>query len=333
MKDRYMTTSDAFTHNDTLFDNPFQMDDLMVFDDCTLCAMLTRSEFGLTVKSLAHALHGLDKPLLTRIRHNLSAQQHLLFLQEFHRPLSQNAIEIARRQLLDNLFWELTYWKTPELYEELTEGEELHPGIFERLEPDLQDKTVLDVGAGSGRASLECIRYGAKVVYAVEPSPGLLHILEQKLGHCVNGRQVIPQIGRFNALPLEDNSVDIALSCSAFTATPEQGGEPGLCEMLRVTRPGGKIVLIWPRCEDHDWLRSHGFRYVSLPLRHEMYIRFRSLKSALQCAYHFYAHNKSVAQYILSKHEPEIPFSILGLNPPNDYYWLEVTRQINTKNS
>ncbi len=111
---------------------------------------------------------------------------------------------------------------------------------------------------------------------------------------------------------------------------PEQGGEPGLAEMRRVTRPGGKIVLIWPRREDRDWLHSHGFRYVSLPLHHEMHIRFRSLKSALQCARRFYAHNKAVVQYILNRHKPEIPFSVLGVNPPNDYCWLEVTKTIMT---
>jgi ubiquinone/menaquinone biosynthesis C-methylase UbiE len=321
-----MTTSNTPADNETLFENPFHMEDLMVFDDSTLHTMVTRGEFGLTVKSLAHCLHGMDKPLLTRIKANLSPQQHLLFLRELQRPLPQGAVEHARRQVLDCLFWELTYWKTPELYEELTEGECIHPGIFEHLRPDLQDKTVLDVGAGSGRASLECIRYGAKLVYAVEPSPGLLHILEQKLSQRVNEQQAIPRAGRFDALPLEDNSVDVALSCSAFTATPEQGGEPGLAEMRRVTRHGGKIVLIWPRREDHDWLRSHGFCYVAFPLQHEMHVRFRSLKSALQCARRFYAHNKSVVQYLLNRQKPEIPFSVLGLNPPNDYCWLEVTK-------
>jgi ubiquinone/menaquinone biosynthesis C-methylase UbiE len=324
-----MTTSNMPTHNETLFENPFQIEDLMVFDDNTLRTMLTRGEFGLTVPSLAHCLHGIDKPLLMHIQRNLSPQQHLLLLQELQRPLPQSTVESARHQVLDCLFWELTYWKTPELYEELTEGERIHPGIFEHLRPDLQGKTVLDVGAGSGRASLECLRYGAKLVYAVEPSPGLLHILEQKVEQRFNGQQVIPQEGRFDALPLEDNSVDVALSCSAFTATLEQGGEPGLSEMRRVTRPGGKIVLIWPRREDHDWLRSHGFRYLALPLQYEMHVRFRSLKSALQCARRFYAHNKSVVQYLLTRQKPEIPFSVLGLNPPNDYCWLEVTKTSN----
>lgn len=63
-----MTTSDAPAQNEMLFENPFQMDDLMVFDDSTIHTMLTRGEFGLTVESLAHSLHGLQGPLLKRIK-------------------------------------------------------------------------------------------------------------------------------------------------------------------------------------------------------------------------------------------------------------------------
>jgi ubiquinone/menaquinone biosynthesis C-methylase UbiE len=318
--------SEAPVQSETLFENPFHIDDLMVFDDATLHTLLTQESFGLTVELLAHSLQGTKSPLIKRIKRNLSPQQRSLFMQELRRPLPKNTVEQARRQLLDGLFWELTYWKTPELYEELTEGERLHPGIFQRLQPDLRGKTVVDVGAGSGRASLECIRYGVSRVYAVEPSPGLLHIMEQKLAHRVGEQQLIPRSGRFDAIPLPDNSVDLALSCSAFTATPEQGGEPGLAEMLRVTRPGGKIVLIWPRQEDSDWLRSHGFHYVSLPLKQDMHVRFRSLQSALQCARRFYARNKAVARYILTKQKPEIPFSVIGVNPPRDYCWLDVNK-------
>jgi hypothetical protein len=123
-----------------------------------------------------------------------------------------------------------------------------------------------------------------------------------------------------------DNSVDLTLSCSAFTAAPEQGGECGLAEMLRVTRSGGKIVLIWPRREDREWLSARGFRYVALPVQREMCVHFRSLQSALHCAQRFYAHNKAVAQYLLSQRQPEVPFSVIGINPPRDYCWLEVQK-------
>jgi ubiquinone/menaquinone biosynthesis C-methylase UbiE len=310
--------------NETLFENPFSIEDLMVFDDTAMRRIFGYDGFGLRLEDLALSLQGASKALLNRVRYCLPARQRQAFKQEWRRPVSSSEVKAARKRVLDALFWELTYWKTPNLYEELTEGEQLHPGIFQRLEPDLRDKTVLDIGAGSGRATFECARYGARLVYAVEPCPGLLHILEQKLANQpVNGR-IVPSQGSFDQIPLDNDSVDISLACSAFTSGPVQGGEPGLAELRRVTKSGGKIVLIWPRIEDYNWLVEHGFHYVALPLHHEMRVHFRSLQSALHCARIFYAHNRAVMRYLLKKRRPEVPFSVLGLNPPHDYCWLAV---------
>lgn len=310
--------------HEPLFENPFSIEDLTIFDDVTLHHMLEGASFGLTPAKLAHCLHFAPLPLLEHIEGHIPPQERSLFLHELHRPLPSETVESTRHTLLDALFWELTYWKTPDLYETLTEGEELHPGIFQQLEPDIRGKTVLDVGAGSGRASLACARCSAKRVYALEPSPGLLSILQRKRVSLAEGVCIIPAAGSFNAIPLANNSVDVTLSCSAFTALAEQGGEPGLEEMKRVTRPGGKIVIIWPRVEDLSWLSAHGFHYVALPLDHDMVVHFRSLESALCCARRFYAHNTAVARYILSTRRPEVPFSVLGINPPRDYCWLKV---------
>jgi ubiquinone/menaquinone biosynthesis C-methylase UbiE len=310
--------------NGPLFENPFSIEDLAVFDDATMQRLLSEGGFGITLDDIAASLHGASPSLLKRIQKNVSRTLRSSFVQALRRPLSKCEVKAGQRRVLNGLFWELTYWKTPALYEELTEGEQLHPGIFQRLEPDLRGKMVVDVGAGSGRASFESLRYGAKLVYAVEPSPGLLHILQQKVTGQPASSRIIPCCGRFDQIPLPDNSVDVALSCSAFTAEPEQGGEPGLVELQRVTKPGGKIVLIWPRTRDYDWLAAHGFHYVALPVQHEMRVRFRSLQSALRCARRFYAHNRAVAHYIVKRRKPEVPFSVLGLNPPRDYCWLTV---------
>ena len=307
-----------------LFENPFAIEDLMVFDDASLQRIFSCGSFGLTLEELAWSMHKAPEPLMKRIEHNLPAQQRTFFMHELQRSISQDHVKTARRRVLNALFWELTYWKTPELYEELTEGEQLHPGIFQQLEPDLRGKIVLDAGAGCGRASFECIRHGARLVYAVEPCPGLLRILEQKLANESMSPRIVAYRGCFEAIPLEDGCVDMALSCSAFTAEPGQGGEPGLAELQRVTKPGGKIVLIWPRREDYDWLMAHGFQYVALPLDQEMRVRFRSLQSALRCARRFYAHNRAVVYYILKQQQPEVPYSVLGFNPPLDYCWLTV---------
>ncbi len=313
-----------YAQSGTLFENPFTIEDLAVFDDATMQRLLSEGGFGITLDDIAAGLHGARWSLVRRVQKNVPHTLRSSFVQAFHQPLSKCEVKAAQRRVLDGLFWELTYWKTPALYEELTEGEQLHPGIFQQLEPDLRGKVVVDVGAGSGRASFECLRYGAKLVYAVEPSPGLLHILQQKVTGQPASSRVIPCRGRFDQIPLPDNSVDVALSCSAFTVEPEQGGEPGLAELRRVTKPGGKIVLIWPRPEDYDWLAEHGFHYVALPVRQEMRVRFRSLHSAIRCARRFYAHNQAVVHYIVKRRKPEVPFSVLGLNPPCDYCWLTV---------
>lgn len=310
--------------SDTLFENPFSVEDLAIFDDATMQRLLAEGGFGITLDDVAASLHEASQPLVRRVQKNVPRSLRSSFVRMLRQPFSKCEVKAAQRRVLDGLFWELTYWKTPALYEELTEGERLHPGIFQQLRPELRGSVVLDIGAGSGRASFECLRYGAKLVYAVEPSPGLLHILEQKVAGKPAMSRIIPCRGRFDQIPLPDNSVDMALSCSAFTAGPEQGGEPGLAELQRVTKPGGKIVLIWPRTGDYGWLASHGFHYVALPVRHEMRVRFRSLQSALRCARRFYAHNRAVVRYIVKRRKPDVPFSVLGLNPPCDYCWLIV---------
>lgn len=309
-----------------VFDNPFHMEDLLVFDDETLHWILEEESFGLTMAVLARSIQHAPRTLVQRIGGALSPNQGTLFRQEFRRPVLQREIEQARKQVLDALFWELTYWKTPELYEELTEGELLHPGIFQQLEADMRGKTVADVGAGSGRATFECFRHGAALVYAVEPSPGLRGILAHKRALCADANRLILCGGRFDALPLQENSVDMALSCSAFTADPQQGGEPGLAELRRVTKPQGKIVVIWPRAEDQPWFAAHGFQYSALPTDQPMRVHFRSLSVALNCAHRFYGYNRAVARYLRSTHCAEVPFSVIGVNPPHDYCWLELKK-------
>lgn len=306
------------------FKNRFQIEDLLVFDDSSFQSILSNGLFGLTVENLAWALHDAPEALIRRTRRNLPAGQRSYFMAELLRPLSKAQLEAARHCVLDRLFWELTYWKTPDLYDELTAGEQIHPAIFQQLEPDIRGKVVLDAGAGSGRATFECARYGARRVYAVEPSPGLLHILQRKLSNQPSADRIVPCQGRFDKLPLDDESVDSTLSCSAFTAEPAQGGEPGLAEFKRVTRPGGKIFIIWPRAQDCDWLIEHGFQYIRLSECEEMRVQFRSMQSALRCARHFYARNRNAVQYILRERKPELPFPVLGFNPPCDYCWIAV---------
>jgi ubiquinone/menaquinone biosynthesis C-methylase UbiE len=310
-----------------LFVNPFRIEDLAVFDEETLGDLLASGVGGMSPEELGQALRGGPAELIERVAAQMAGEQHGRFFTEVQRDGSSEAVSGARRRLLDALFWELTYWKTPELYEELTEGEQLHPGIFERLAPELRGRVVLDAGAGSGRATLACLRAGAARVYAVEPSPGLLRLLKQKLAQerTETRARVTALRGRFDALPLPDAGVDVALSCSAFTSDPLEGGETGLAELRRVTRPGGAIVLIWPRPEDYAWLADRGFAYAALPVPEAMGVRYRSRRAALEVARRFYAGNRAVLRY-LQHGEPAVPYAVLGDNPPHDYCWLTVDK-------
>ncbi len=306
------------------FENPFHVEDLRIFDDETWHALLEHGPQGFSIELLAQSLYDAPEALIEHIAHNLPDTYRALFLHELSRSMPETEREQARQQVLNSLFWELVYWQKPELYEELTAGERLHPGLFPQLETLLMGKTVLDIGAGSGRATFECLNAGVERIYAVEPSPGLRRILKRKIINHEQRRRIIMRDGRFDALPLDNHSVDITLSCSAFTSSESQGGETGLAEMKRVTRPGGKLLIIWPCAVDRDWLKDHGFQYRALPQHEEMYITFHSMQSAVHCAQLFYGHRPEVTHYLLTMQRPEIPFSVIGMNPPIDYCWLDV---------
>src|SRR5688572_7578741 len=148
--------------------DPFVIDDLLIFDSDTLRSLMNDKSFALTPKLLGIALHNADTRLIERVTSALTDAERIVFLEFLGAPNSEENIKESHKQVLTSLFWELTYWKTPELYEELTDGENIHPGIFKNIHPYIQDKIILDAGAGSGRASIECLRHNPKRIYAIE---------------------------------------------------------------------------------------------------------------------------------------------------------------------
>ncbi len=309
-----------------LFVNPFTPADLRAFDPAQLGELLHAHAAHTTPETLAAALAGVCRDVIDHVANALPEADRARLRAGLARPIARRRSAAARRALMDALFWELTYWRTPDLYEELIAGERLHPGIFRRLAPLLRDAEVLDAGAGSGRATLDCLCHGARHVYAVEPSPGLLRILQRKAAAHPAAARLTPLRGRFDAIPLPDNTVDLTLACSAFTADPSAGGDPGLAELRRVTRPGGRIVIIWPRPEDFDWLAARGFHYVALPIPPDFGVCYRAFDVAWRVARRFYARNRTLISYLARVHTPTIPFALIGPNPPHDYCWLPVEK-------
>jgi SAM-dependent methyltransferase len=205
------------------------------------------------------------------------------------------------------LAWELLYRLEPDLYDQLASAERLHPGILGWL-PRSAGR-IVEVGAGTGRLTLELIDRGREVV-AIEPALPLRQILERKLAEAGHGSvRVLP--GFFDDLPLPCGFADVVVACSAFTPASTHGGEAGLAEMERVCRPGGCVAIIWPN--NLDWLTARGYQYVSFA--GPMAVEFPSHAKAVELSEIFYPH---AAEEVRRQGLRRVPFELIGINPPRD---------------
>jgi SAM-dependent methyltransferase len=206
------------------------------------------------------------------------------------------------------LAWELLYRLEPELYDRLASAERLHPGIVGWLPCDVD--RIAEVGAGTGRLTMELIGRGRRVV-AVEPARPMRLILKRKLAAADHGHRARVVHGFFDQLPLPDDSADLVVACSAFTPGTGHGGETGLAEMERVCRPGGCVAILWP---NHlRWLTARGYRYVSFP--GPMSAEFCSYADAVELAEIFFPRAAGEVRRLGRR---TVPFDVLGINPPRD---------------
>lgn len=98
----------------------------------------------------------------------------------------------------------------------------------------------LDVAAGTGGLSLPAARLGAKVL-ATDWSPAMIERFEERVRE-----EGLPDAkGRVmdcHALQLEDNTFDVAGSQFGVMLVPDQ--PRALQEMVRVTKPGGRVLVV-----------------------------------------------------------------------------------------
>ena len=97
---------------------------------------------------------------------------------------------------------------------------------------------VLDVAAGNGNATLAAARRFAQVT-STDYVPSLLDKGRERA--IAEGLEVSFQVADVEALPFADASFDVVLSTYGAMFAPDQARTAA--EMLRVTRPGGRIGM------------------------------------------------------------------------------------------
>jgi ubiquinone/menaquinone biosynthesis C-methylase UbiE len=106
-----------------------------------------------------------------------------------------------------------------------------------RLEPG---ERFLDIAAGPGGLSLPAARLGAEVL-ATDWSPAMIELFEARADQ-EGLRNVGGRVMDCHALDLPDHSFDITGSQFGIMLVPDQAR--ALREMVRVTRPGGRVIVI-----------------------------------------------------------------------------------------
>ena len=143
--------------------------------------------------------------------------------------------------------WPRFYREFPEIYDRFSIHSVAMAGIVSDMF-ELDNKVVLDVGSGTGVATLELAKR-ARFVIALEPEQAMMKVAVKKIrGKGIDNVVLVHGVGQ--NVPLATNSVDASVS---FFTWPLYHSELSIMEKLaevfvfeaeRVVKPGGLIVTV-----------------------------------------------------------------------------------------
>jgi ArsR family transcriptional regulator len=117
------------------------------------------------------------------------------------------------------------------------------------------DWTVADLGCGTGVTSIELARNVRRVI-GVDHSAAMLDAAKQRIAE-LTGPALAGEIelrrGGLEAIPIDDSSVDAAMMLIVLTYIAEPA--KALREMARITKPGGRAVVVDLLHHDRDDFR------------------------------------------------------------------------------
>lgn len=111
-----------------------------------------------------------------------------------------------------------------------------------RLLRDVAPRQILDVATGTGDFALESLSLKPDHVIGVDIAEGMLEVGRRKIKHRGLEQRISLRLGDSENLPFEDNYFDAVIV--AFGVRNFENLNQGLAEMLRVVKPGGRVVIL-----------------------------------------------------------------------------------------
>lgn len=107
---------------------------------------------------------------------------------------------------------------------------------------EIEPKRILDLATGTGDFAIESLRLKPTEIIGMDISEGMLEVGREKMKKKGHDHIISMRLGDSENLPFEDNYFD-ALTVG-FGVRNYEDLEKGLSEMLRVVRPGGKVIVL-----------------------------------------------------------------------------------------
>jgi ubiquinone/menaquinone biosynthesis C-methylase UbiE len=119
--------------------------------------------------------------------------------------------------------------------------------VVELLARELPDGVVADLGCGYGRIAKYLLPRRTFAGYVgVDSSATMLTLFDRRYqGQPAEKRTPLLLLkSGIDRLPIEDASLDAVFSCAVLLHNPKSGTRAAIAEMLRVLKPGGKVVIV-----------------------------------------------------------------------------------------
>lgn len=129
---------------------------------------------------------------------------------------------------------------------------EIWLNLYAEHGPAIRPATVLDLGSGTGRFTPLLAQVFGGPIFGVEPSDKMRDVAKTQAA----GPNITYLAGQAEAIPLEDASVDMVLTCLSFHHVRDRVA--GAAEIARVLKPGGRYLTYTPfndRFPDIHWHR------------------------------------------------------------------------------